>query len=378
LALNNDTVIEQATPGDDVYTTIDLGIQQTAEEALKNGVDKLNAIKGSAIVLEADTGAVKAIANYPSFDPTNFSNVKDASVFVNTATAQAWEPGSVLKPLLMAASFNEGKTNPGTTYFDSGSEKVADRIITNSLPWGAQTMGMQDIISKSLNTGAVYLLKTLGAGEINQSAREKYYEYLTEHFMFGKSTNIEQAGEASGIIQDPIDGYGRDVTYANMAFGQGMTTTPIQLAAAYAALVNGGTYYQPTLIAANSSNDGEAVSVTPKVVKEGVVSKKVSSQIRTLLKKGLEDNNFSAIRAGYNLGAKSGTAQIADGNGNYKKDAYNGVYVGYFGGDMPKYVMLVRLDEPKTSGFASAEAAKVWSEISNDILDNYPIPKAKN
>jgi cell division protein FtsI/penicillin-binding protein 2 len=377
LALNNDTVIEQATPGDDVYTTLDVGMQKIAEDAIERGVKRKDGKRGSVIIMEANSGAVKAIANYPTYDPAKFSEVKDGSVFLNTATNQAWEPGSVMKPIIMSASFNEGATNTGTTYYDSMSVKVDDRVINNSFPWGAQTMTMQDVIAKSLNTGAVFLLKSLGAGELNQAAREKYHAYLTERFRLGQTTGIEQAGEGIGVIPDPNEGYGLNVVYSNMSFGQGMTLTPIQLVAAYAALVNGGTYYKPSLVMTGKNSSGEH-TFEAKKLSEGVISKTTSQEIRTILKKSLETNNPAAVRAGYSLGAKSGTAEIADGSGSYKKNVYNGVYVGYLGGNTPKYIMLVRIDEPITAEYASSEAAQTWAEISNAILDNYPITQAKN
>lgn len=376
LAVNNDNILRQAKPGSDITLTIDVGMQRIAEDALKNGVDKTQAKRGSVVILEAKTGAVKAMANYPTYDPGQYDKVDDISVFSNNTVSGAWEPGSVAKPLLLAATFNEGKANPDTTYFDAGYVQIDDRKVTNSMNWGAQTMSFRDIITKSLNTGAVYALKTLGGGEINEKARSTWYQYLTERYMFGEQTGIEQSGEASGVVGGPNDGYGLNVRYANMAFGQGMTITPIQLAAAYAALVNGGTYYRPTIVASQHKDGGDEL-FKPQIVKQDVISSSASGQIRGLMQKALEGNNKPAVRAGYILGAKSGTAQEADSTGNYKEDAYNGTYAGFLGGDMPEYIIVARLDEPKTTGFASGEAAKVWAEVSNKLLDNYAIkPKS--
>jgi cell division protein FtsI (penicillin-binding protein 3) len=238
-------------------------------------------------------------------------------------------------------------------------------------------MTLHDVINKSLNTGAVFVLKTLGGGDINDKARTTWHNYLSNHYMFGKKTGIEQSGEVQGYLSGPNEGYGQSVRYANMAFGQGMTLTPLQLASAYAALLNGGTYYKPTLL--NNVDDGGNIKqFKPTIVQKGVVSTAASSQIRDLLQKSLEINNRAAVRAGYVLGAKSGTAQIADSKGNYRTDAYNGAYVGFLGGDSPEYIIMVRLDEPKTPGFASTEAAKTWAEISNKLIDNYAVKPKSN
>jgi cell division protein FtsI/penicillin-binding protein 2 len=376
LAVNNDNILKPAVAGADVTLTIDIGMQRIAEEALKNGIDRTKAVRGSVVIIEANTGAIKAMANYPTYDPGQYDKISDISVFTNNTVTGAWEPGSVAKPLLMGAAFTEGTATPDTTYFDPGYVQIDDRKITNSVNWGAQTMSLHDVINKSLNTGAVFTLKTLGGGEINAKARQTWYDYLVNHYQFNKTTGIEQSGESAGVVGGPNEGYGLNVRYANMAFGQGMTVTPLQLAAAYTALLNGGTYYKPTLIASRQVN-GKAETFKPEVVKSNVVSATASDQVRSLLTTSLGINNKAALRDGYVLGAKSGTAQEADANGNYKSDAHNGVYSGFIGGDKPQYIMVVRLDEPKTAGFASGEAAKTWAEISNKLIDNFALkPKS--
>lgn len=366
LAVSNENIQIEPKPGDDLQLSIDISMQKMAEEAISEGVSRTQSKYGSAIILNPNTGEIKAMANLPTYDPANYSSVKDQNIFNNKSVTGAWEPGSVIKPLTLAAAFNEGKLNKNSSYYDSGSMRIDDRVVTNSMNWGARTMSMTDLISKSLNTGAVYVLKSLGGGSLNTTSRTTWYNYLTDNFQFAKLTNIEQSGENAGIVSDPNKGYGLNVRYANMSFGQGLTVTPIQLVAAYAALVNGGTYYAPSLVAGEKGFE-------PRTIKSNVVSAQTSQDIKELLRIGLEANNRPAVRSGYILGAKSGTAQIADGNGNYREDAYNGTYVGFIEGERLEYVILVRLDEPKTPGFASAEAAKTWAVISNKLIDNYNI-----
>lgn len=359
---NNDNVLKSPVQGKDVVLTLDIGMQRIAEEKLQIGVDRTRALRGSVVIMDARNGEVKAMANYPSYNPAEYGKVGDQSLFINASTTYDWEPGSVMKPLLVGTAFNEKAASPTTTYFDNGYVKVEDRTITNAINYGAQTTTVANVLERSLNTGAVQVLKFLGGGEINEKARTTWYTYLTEHFRFGAVTGIEQAGESSGYVGGPDEGFGLTVRYANMAFGQGLTVTPIQLAAAYAAAVNGGTYYAPHLV---KEKDAQ-----PKVVRNEVLTEQASAALRGVLQSTLQINNKPAIRTGYNLGAKSGTAQVAGPNGTYKSDAYNGAYAGYIGGDMPNYVMVVRLDEPKTPGFASFEASKTWAEISNKVLDS--------
>lgn len=372
LAINNNQSQQDPVAGDDVTLSLDMRLQKIVEEKLQENVTRTSAKSGSAVLLDANTGKVAAMANVPTYDPSQYATQKDISIFLNTATNGAWEPGSVMKPFMMSAAFNEQKLNPNSTYFDKGYVNIADRTIKNSMEWGARTMSMNDIISKSLNTGAVYLLQSLGAGQVDDQARTIWYQYLTDRYGFGKPTNIELAGEQGGVVTRPDDNNGVTVRYANMSFGQGLTVTPLQLAAAYAALVNGGTYYQPSIVGSVTANNVEKV-VPPKVVASNIISPQVSQDIRAVLKLSASQNNKPAMRNGYDIGAKSGTAEVAGDDGEYKTDAYNGAYIGFLSGKDKTYVLIVRLDEPKTSGFASAQAAIAWAAITNEILNTVPI-----
>jgi len=393
LVLGNTVVEQKEIPPKNVTLTIDITMQNIVEQALRDGIQKDGAKEGSAVILDANTGAVKAMADFPTYDPTNFASVADESVFSNLSVSNAWEPGSVMKPLLMGAAFTLGTANPSTTYEDTNDVTIDGFTIHNSKNWGAQMMSLQDVISKSLNVGAVFVLKTLGAtqlqiqqgdyasinnGPITSKARQNFYDYLVNHYQFGKLTNIEQSGESNGFVNDPNSGYAINLRYANMAFGQGITVTPIQLAAAYAALVNGGTYYKPTLVQSESSAAGVITNLNPQIIESNVVSKNASQEVKTLMQNSLNLNNPKARRAGYDIGAKSGTAQQSDGKGGYLTNAYNGVYVGFIDGISNDYIILVRLDAPRGSEFASSEASKVWTEISNQILNAIPIQPKSN
>lgn len=377
LAINNDSVQTQPSPGADVTLSLDIRLQRIVEEQLKAGVERTQSKQGSAIIINPNDGQIKAMANYPTFDPAQYATQTDQAVFTNTAISSAWEPGSVMKPIMLATALQEGAVTRATSFFDPGFKKISDTTVTNAINFGARTMTMDDILTKSLNTGAVHLIQSLGGGQITDASRQKWYTYLTEHFMFKRPTGIELANEQSGTIIPPEEnGAGINVTYANMSFGQGLTITPMQLAAAYAALVNGGQYYQPTVIAETNEN-GTVTKQPAKVSNAQVVSPEVSAQVKDILRKTLEENNQPALRSGYLLGAKSGTAEVSDGQGNYRSDLYNGAYVGYIEGKKLEYVMVVRLDEPKTSGFASRQAAIIWADISNELLNSLAIePKS--
>lgn len=371
LAMDESNIQKAPIPGDNITLTIDIGFQKAVEDTLKSGIERTKALSGSAIIMEADSGKIKAMANYPTYDPSQYDKLSDISVFVNPTIAHTWEPGSVIKPLLVSAAMNEGQINPGSSYFDQGYVQVDDRRITNAFNYGAQTMTVRDILNKSLNTGAVWVLKTLGGGEINLNARTKWYDYLTDSYRFSYLTGIEQSGEVKGYINPPDSGVGLTVRYSNMAFGQGFTITPIQLVAAYGAILNGGTYYQPTLLEKTEQADKVTVNEA-KVVAGSVVSKSTSESIKIMIKDALEINYPWIIREGFDLGGKSGTAQVPDGQGGYKPDLYDGTYIGYIGnGGQVKYIMLVKLDEPRTGALASYEAAKVWGELCDKLINTF-------
>jgi cell division protein FtsI/penicillin-binding protein 2 len=375
LAVSNDNILQQPTPGEDITLTIDVGMQKLSEDVLKSAVDRTLSIKGSVIIMESKTGAIKALANYPSYNPSQYDQVADMDLFKNPTVTNVWEPGSVMKPLLLGAALEQGTLSPDTTYWEPGYVQVDDRQIVNAFGYAAATITVREIINRSLNTGAVFMLKSLGGGEINQQARSTYYDYLTNHYRFDQITGIEQIGETVGNINKPDEGDGLNVNYANMAFGQGISITPIQLVGAFNALVDGGTYYQPTLIA-NTNEDGQPTTQVGIVKATNVVSVATSSTVRGMVKDALEINYPWAIRVGYVLGGKSGTAQVADGQGGYKDNIFDGTYIGYIAsgnGDI-KYIVLMRLDEPKTGSLASYEACKVWAELTGKLIDNFAIP----
>jgi cell division protein FtsI/penicillin-binding protein 2 len=197
---------------------------------------------------------------------------------------------------------------------------------------------------------------------------------LVNHYLFSKLTGIQQSGEITGFVNSPNDGDGLNVRYANMAFGQGLTVTPVQLVAAYASILNGGTYYQPTLIA-SYSNNGQVDQVKPKVLEKNVISSQASAWIKEMTQNALEYNYPFALKSGYVLGGKSGTAQIPDGHGGYQPNLYDGTYIGYISGrDGLKYIMMLRLDQPKTGNLASYDAVKVWAQACNALINNFAIP----
>lgn len=379
LVANEDNVQIEPQAGQRTVLTIDVTMQRQLEDILKQGIENAKSQSGSAIIMDPNTGAVKAVANYPSFDPANYFKQEDARAFSNAAFSSPLEPGSVMKPLTAAAALNLGVVSRETTYYDPGFARVDGATITNvEEVAGAGTRSVTDILQKSLNTGATYLLRQMGGGDINEKARTTWHDYMVNKYGFGTQTGIE-GFEAEGIIPDPINGDGLNIQYANSSFGQGMTATPLQLAAALSAVVNGGTYYQPHLVEKTTHADGTVVKKGKKIVRTGIVQPQVSETIRDLLTIVAAYNNRPALREGFQVGGKTGTAQVAKPGGGYYDDRYNGMYMGYVGADKPYYVIVVRVNEPKIDGYAgSRAAAPIFASLSNMLIDTFGLqPKTR-
>ncbi len=380
LAANKDNVVVDPIPGKKLLLTVDVGLQQQVEDALKQQVDATKATSGSAVVIDVRTGGVKAMGTFPTYNPAEFYNVSDPALFSNPVTNEAFEVGSIMKTLTAAAALDTGVVNANTTYYDPASYKIDDATVRNiEEDGGAGTKSIADILQLSLNTGATWLLMQMGGGSINEKARTTWHDYLTNHYQFGKTTGIEQSDESAGFVPEPNDGYGLNIRYANTAFGQGQTETILQMGAAMTAVVNGGTYYQPHLVEGYVGQDDKVEIKQPVVVKSGVVNDGVSHQIQDFMEYTMQKNKgtygISSLNPAYSYGGKTGTAQISNPAGGYYEDRFNGTFLGYVGGDEPEYVIVVWVREPKNiTGYAGAKAAApVYFKIADILTNNFGV-----
>jgi cell division protein FtsI (penicillin-binding protein 3) len=380
LTIGGESVKTPAKDGQNIVLTMDRNIQAKAEQALKAGLDNVKATKGSVVIMDPNNGAILAMANYPSFDPANYSRVENYEDFQNKTVTYPYEAGSVVKTLTMAAGLDSGAVTSATTYNNTGFIKVDDRVIKNveEDPINPRAT-MQDILKYSLNTGVVTILKRMGGGEVNQQARDKLYNYFYNKYYFGQKTGIEQEGEARGEIYAPKSEQGNNVRYANMAFGQGMTMTTLQMAAAFSSIINGGIYYQPHIVAGSLDNNDKftAKNYQPKNV--NVVSPNTSSEVTEMIHQARAGSSFSGKgndRAGYYIGGKTGTAQVIDPKtGEYSDDNAVGSYIGFGGTSKPEYVIMVRVDDSKMPGYAGGvAAAPIFGDLSNWMINYLRLP----
>lgn len=377
LTASEDSVLQDPVDGDDVVLTLDRSIQSFVQDALAKGVKSSRAKSGSAIVMDPNTGAVLAMANYPSYTPAQFGKAKDPAVFVNGVVSTPYEVGSVAKPFTMATGLNQGAVAPGDTYYDPGYAVVDGIKIENATGVPTGTHSMADVIQQSVNSGVIHVLKQLSGGEaINERGRDQLYEYFQNRFGFAQLTGIEQSAEAEGTIFKPSDEQGNNVRYANMTFGQGMSLTMVQLTAAFSALVNGGEYYQPYLVHSQVDRmSGEELITDPKVLRRDVINEKTSDQLKVMMEKVVSaGGGISARREGYHVGGKTGTTQKLASDGTYSDFLETGTFIGYGAGDQAQYVVMVKIDEPGIYGYAgSVAAAPVFADISNFLIDHFRI-----
>lgn len=374
LTIGTHDVSVPAKNGTNHILSIDRSVQAKAEEVLATGLQNVGSDSGSIVVMDPQTGRIVAMANYPDYDVSNYSSVKDASVFQNSAVSSSFEPGSVMKTLTTGMALDLGVIKPSTTFTDPGCYQVDDAKVCNAEgdeKFAGQTFTMTKVLQYSLNTGVIWQLKQIGGGEVTRQARQAMYEFFANRYRFGKKTGIEQPYESAGTIFSPDNEQGGNVRYANMTFGQGIAITAIQMAGAYSAAVNGGTYYQPTLIYGTVDNDGNETEIEPKVVEANVLNSNASNDLKTMM--------FEARRAsyptsdnGYYVGSKTGSAQVYDETTRtYSKTKSIGTMIG-FGADKngtARYVIMVR-GNYEGSGFAGSKLANpIFTNMSNWLAD---------
>jgi len=350
--------------GSDLYLTIDYSIQFEAESLLKEAKEKFGIDSGQIIVIEPTTGRIMAMADYPSFNPNQYSKEKDISIFQNSSVQKIFEPGSVMKPITMAIALNQGKITPDTTYKDEGFVKVGVETIYNfnkTKKYGIQTM--TQVLEKSLNTGAVFVSRLIEPSI--------YIKYLDD-FGLGEKTGIDLQGEVYSRNENLRNG--KEINFATASFGQGIEMTPIQLVDAFCVIANGGKLVKPYFVEKVVNAQREETEINPKIIKE-VINQQTVSQLTSMLISAVE-NGFAkqAKVPGYYVAGKTGTAQVPyeDRKGYYPNKTIHS-FVGFAPALNPKFVILVKLDNPK--GKSSAEtAALTFSKLAQYILNYLQIP----
>ena len=398
--------------GVDVYMTINRVVQKKVEELVEAKVKATQANTGQAIVMDPFSGDIIAMAQYPSFNPNNYSDVyemqpttvdpgkgiplftKDEQgklqmvddyekgkipsstekfMYVNKVGPGAYfdkpvqgtyEPGSIFKPMVMAAAIDAGEVTPQTKYMDRGELKVDEFTIHNVSEKCLGYQNMINVLNYSCNVGMSFIAQQLG--------KSLTYRYITE-FGFGSRTDIELPNEAKGVVAEAKTW--SDARLFNAAFGQGLTVTPLQMAQAYATLANGGILLAPRIVEKLVHPSGKEETRKVQFIKR-VISKETADTIAAMLTSVVENGGSKVVRLdNYYVAGKTGTAQIA-GRGGYEADEVGNTYgsfAGFFPADKPRFVIITVVERPRTSKWADQTAAPLFKEITQFLIDYYHI-----
>lgn len=418
-----DSVIENAIDGANITLTIDRAIQLEVEKLLAAGVKTYEASSGQAIVIDPKTGAILAMAQSPTFNPNVYGDIfekyqidltdeqkkdlyttgegdairywfyiqKDPplrielfrdkenqdvyyayknsvgpEVYKNKMVNEVFEPGSIFKPLAMAAAINAGEVEPNTTYMETGPVKVDDYEIHtyDDTYRGLQTM--TNVLEHSSNVGMVFIAQKLG--------RTLFYNYL-KAFGFTERTGIGILDEALGTLA-PSDTW-TDSELVTKAFGQGISVTPIQMVEAYTAVANNGVMLQPYLVKRIDYADGSSESFEPRVVRQ-VLTEETSQKLTAMMVSTAENGYRFLVIDGHYFAGKSGTAQTYKWGVALKgRGTTIASYVGFGPIDDPKFLILIKLDYPRANEFGANTSGRIFKDIASYLFDYYNVPPDK-
>lgn len=372
LTIGKNNVRVPAQDGKNVVLSIDRNIQKKTEDALKATIEKFHVTNASAVVMNPRNGQILAMAGTPTYNPAEYAKVTDARAFQTDVTMSAFNPASVCKTFALAAAVDSGVMTPETTYNNTDLVTIDGWPIQNAIKGHTGNISMQEVLTYSLNTGSIQALRLLGGSEteITYQGKEKLYDYYYNRFGLGKYTGIELA-ESKGTVIPPTDIDGTNARYANMTFGQSLDLTMIQVATAFSAVVNGGDYYTPTLVAGEIKN-GEFVRDTLKERDHQAIESSTSETMRKMLHTArLVFPNVKYYDEGVYVGGKTGTAQVVK-NGKYTFDETIATYIGYGARsetDYPEYVIMTKVWEDNRRLDGGMNAKPIFDEISQFMVN---------
>ena len=360
------SLLNEETPkdGTSYILSIDRSVNFYMYNALKKAMADYQAEAGQAIAVDVKSGKVIGMASLPTFDPNKYQEVannKQEELFKNPVISNTYEPGSIFKPIIVAAGLDSGKITPdsGSTFGASVDVQGFTIHTAEDKAFGAEKVG--DILKHSDNVGMVWV------GQ--QVTSPIMYDYLKK-FGFSEKTGVDLSGENIGIMQ-PLRDWG-EIGRATVSFGQGISVTTMQVAMAYAAIANKGVMLKPRIVDKIVSGDGK-ISDTETVEVRRVISEKTSSELTQMLMGVVEEGyGKKAGVSGFWVAGKTGTAQIVDpATGKYIEGVFNHSFAGFAPANDPKFALLVRLDKPKNAKFAESSAAPVFGNIASYLLNYY-------
>jgi cell division protein FtsI (penicillin-binding protein 3) len=343
--------------GEDIQLTLDPAIEAKAEDVLAEVGETYAPVGATAIVMDPRSSDVLAMANWPPVDPSDLSSASSEDL-MNRATGFTYEPGSTFKAFTVAAALEEKLVTPESTFTLAPTIQVADRVIEESHERGTATMSVAEILAYSSNVGAVTIGLQLGS---------EHFSRWIERFGFGRPTGVQFPAEERGIVPE-LDEYSGS-TMGNLPLGQGLSVTPMQMMAGYAAIANGGILQRPRLI---EKVDGEPL---PEPRGHRVIGATVAEQVRTMLEGVLGPGGTASEVSvpGYTLAGKTGTAEVAE-NGAYSETKYVSSFIGFAPAQDPQLLVAVIVDQPQGEIYGGSVAAPAFGEIAAFALPYLGVP----
>ena len=343
---------KQSAPGQDLRLTLDAAIQERTEAVLA-GVGQTYRPKGAtALVMDPRSGEILALANWPRVD-ANDPGSAPAYAQQNRAVQSSYEPGSTFKAVTVSGALQERLITPQTPFYLPPTYLVADRTIKDAEARPAETLTVAQILAQSSNIGAVKIGQRLGAVRFDKWVRA---------FGFGRPTGIDLPGESPGIVLKPKQYSGSSL--GNLPIGQGEAVTPIQMAAAYSAIANGGVMVRPHVVAGDPAPSRR------------VITAKTAASVSKMLEGVLAPGGTApeATVPGYTLAGKTGTAQKPDATGGYSKTKFVASFVGFAPARSPRLLVAVMVDEPQGDIYGGTVAAPAFEKIVSFALPYLKIP----
>lgn len=348
----------------DIVTTIEPVVEAYLENVLASTTERWNADLMGGIIMNPNTGEIYAMESYPTFDPNHPELEKNSLIFSNPLVENVYDMGSIIKPITVSIGLETGVITPNTTYYDAGSVMVSGKKISNFDGKERGVVGIQDLLSQSLNVGAVYVQKLIG--------NKRFAEYM---FAFGlnQKTGIELPNEAKNLI-DNLNGK-IDIDFASASFGQGISLTPISTIRALAVIANGGLLIKPHLIKSINYKIGYSEE-TKFVDPVRVISKETADKMAKLLTYSIDNVLTGGIykMENYSIAVKTGTAQIAKkGGGGYEENKILHTFVGYFPSYNPQFIILLYMVNPKGARYGSETLSLPFSDLSKFLINYYEV-----
>jgi len=336
--------------------TIDSRIQYIVEKRLEEGIGKHNASWGSAICLDPNTGAVLAMASWPTFDPNIRSSLAREDSLLNNSVGRVYEPGSTFKPIIVGIALEEGLVGKGEKFTCPRKIRVADKFISDPKPYGK--LVLEDVIVKSSNVG----MSQIGI----RFDPHRTYETLLS-WGFGKLTGIELNGTEEGLVPPPDQW--RGVVPANLAIGQGIAITPLHLLIGISAIANGGSLLRPYLVSEAINERGEQIYSGSTSIVGQVLSEGTADWLKKAMRRVVTEGTGKRVDSDLvEIAGKTGTAQVAV-KGQYKEDLWVSSFVGFWPWEEPEFALIVVIGEP-TRGeyYGGTVAGPVFRDIVEDMI----------